>query len=176
MQNVARVIVIRCLSFGSKSFCAMEPVADFVSVCQCTGHYLLSLCRHSCSFPVAPVTNDYELAGFKEHSFIFFCSWGFPGGSGGKEPACQGRRPKRCRFDPWVRKIPRRRAWQPTPCLENPMDGGARWATVRGVVKSRTRLKSLSTHARSGDRKSEIRLAVLKSRRWTLLFLLFFFF
>ena len=46
------------------------------------------------------------------------------------------------------------------------MDRGARWATVRGVVKSRTRLKSLSTHARSGDRKSEIRLAVLKSRRW----------
>ena len=22
---------------------------------------------------------------------------------------------KRCRFDPWVGKIPRRRAWQPTP-------------------------------------------------------------
>ena len=115
---------------------------------------------------MATVTNDYELAGFKEHSFIFFCSWGFPGGSGGKEPACQGRRPKTCRFDPWVGKIPRRRAWQSTPCLENPMDGGARWATVHGVVKSRTRLKSLSTHAHSGDRKSEIRLAVLTSRRW----------
>ena len=26
------------------------------------------------------------------------------------------------------------------PCLENPMDGGAWWATVHGVVKSRTRL------------------------------------
>jgi len=26
----------------------------------------------------------------------------------------QGRH-KRCRFNPWVRKIPLRRAWQPTP-------------------------------------------------------------
>ena len=35
----------------------------------------------------------------------------------GKEPACQYRRCKRCGFDPWVRKIPWRRAWQPTPVL-----------------------------------------------------------
>ena len=40
---------------------------------------------------------------------------GFPGGASGKEPTCQCRRHKRCRFDPWVRKIPWRRAWQPTP-------------------------------------------------------------
>ena len=33
----------------------------------------------------------------------------------GKEAACQYRRCKRCRFDPWVGKIPWRRAWQPTP-------------------------------------------------------------
>ena len=39
---------------------------------------------------------------------------GSPGGTSGKEPACQGRR-HRCRFDPWVGKIPGRRAWQPTP-------------------------------------------------------------
>ena len=30
----------------------------------------------------------------------------------GEESACECRR---CRFDPWVRKIPRRRKWQPTP-------------------------------------------------------------
>ena len=40
---------------------------------------------------------------------------GFPGGANGKEPACQCRRHKRHRFNPWVGKIPRRRAWQPTP-------------------------------------------------------------
>ena len=33
----------------------------------------------------------------------------------GKEPACQCRRHKRRGFDPWVRRIPWRRKWQPTP-------------------------------------------------------------
>ena len=43
---------------------------------------------------------------------------GFPGGfPGGKESTCQCRRHRRCGFDPWVRKIPWRRAWQPTPVL-----------------------------------------------------------
>ena len=32
-----------------------------------------------------------------------------------KESACQCRRYWRCRFNPWVRKIPWRRKWQPTP-------------------------------------------------------------
>ena len=39
----------------------------------------------------------------------------FPGGTNSKEPACQCRRHKRCDFDPWVRKIPWRRARQLTP-------------------------------------------------------------
>ena len=40
---------------------------------------------------------------------------GFPGGASGKEPTCQCRRRKRCGFNPWVGKIPWRRAGQPTP-------------------------------------------------------------
>ena len=40
---------------------------------------------------------------------------GFPGGPSGKELTCQCRRCKRHRFSPWVRKIPWRRAQQPTP-------------------------------------------------------------
>jgi len=44
-----------------------------------------------------------------------FVSEGFPGGASGKEPTCWCRRCKRCRFHPWVGKIPWRRAWQPTP-------------------------------------------------------------
>ena len=40
---------------------------------------------------------------------------GFPGGTSGKEPACQCRTCKRRRFDSWVGKIARRRAWQSTP-------------------------------------------------------------
>ena len=69
------------------------------------------------------------------------------------------------RFNFWVGKIPWRRKRLPTPvfwpgefqglyspcregngpplqysCLENPMDGGAWWAAVHGVAKSRARL------------------------------------
>ena len=40
---------------------------------------------------------------------------GFSGGPSGKEPTCQGRRHQRQGFDPWVRNILWRRAWQPTP-------------------------------------------------------------
>ena len=36
----------------------------------------------------------------------------FKGGSDGKEPACNAGDPG---FDPWVRKIPWRREWLPTP-------------------------------------------------------------
>ena len=41
--------------------------------------------------------------------------WGFPGGASGKELICQCRRHKRLGFNPWMGKIPWRRAWQPTP-------------------------------------------------------------
>ena len=40
---------------------------------------------------------------------------GVPGGTSGKESACQCRRHKKYGFDPWVGKIPWRRKWQPTP-------------------------------------------------------------
>ena len=39
----------------------------------------------------------------------------FPGGANGKEPICQCRKWKSHGFDPWVEKIPWKRAWQPTP-------------------------------------------------------------
>ena len=42
-------------------------------------------------------------------------SLGFPGGASCKESTCQCRRHKRGGFDPWVGKIPWRRAWQATP-------------------------------------------------------------
>ena len=41
----------------------------------------------------------------------------FPGGTSGKEHACQCSRHKRCGFHPWVVKIPWRRARQPTLVL-----------------------------------------------------------
>ena len=57
----------------------------------------------------------------------------------GKESACQCRRR---RFDPWMGRAP---GWEngnalQYPCLENPVDRGAWWATVHGVTKSQTQL------------------------------------
>ena len=79
----------------------------------------------------------------------------------GKEPACQYRRCNRQGFDPWVGKIPWRRAWQPTPIflLENLMDRGAWWAIIHRVAKGRTWLKQLSTHIHihvKGNNSSEL--------------------
>ena len=48
----------------------------------------------------------------------------FPGGAFGKEPACQCRKLKRLGFNPWVEKIPWRKAWQSTPvCLPGKSHG-----------------------------------------------------
>ena len=50
------------------------------------------------------------------HDWATELNWmGFPGGASGKDTVCQCRRWKRCRFDPWVGKIPGWRKWQPIP-------------------------------------------------------------
>ena len=67
-------------------------------------------------------TAEHSLAelSFLKFSFTFYLaifiipSRGFPGGSMVKI-CLQCRSPRRCRFDPCVRKTPWRRAWQPTP-------------------------------------------------------------
>ena len=71
----------------------------------------------------------------------------FPGGTSGKELTCQCRRWKRCRFDPWVGKIPQKRKWQPTPVFlpGGSVDRGAWQTTVHRIAKSWTQLKWLST-------------------------------
>ena len=57
------------------------------------------------------VRHDWsDLAAAAAASRDFGATGGFLGGASGKELACQGRRRKRCGVDPWVRKIPRRRA------------------------------------------------------------------
>ena len=70
------------------------------------------------------------------------------GAAGGKEPAHQCRRHKRCRFYPGLGRSPGEGHGNPLQYsyLENPMDRGAWRATVHRVTKSRTWLKQLSTH------------------------------
>ena len=77
-------------------------------------------------------------------------SLGFPGGTSGKESACQCRRRKRSGFDPCVGKIFQKRAWQPTPVF---LPGESPWTEEPGGLQSvelhsRTRLKRLSMRAR----------------------------
>ena len=71
----------------------------------------------------------------------------YPGGASGEEPVCQCRRCKRCGFDPWIRKIPWRRAWKLTPVFLPGEPHGAWRATVHSFTRSQTRLKGLSMHA-----------------------------
>ena len=60
-----------------------------------------------------------------------------------KNSACQYRR---YRFDPWVRKIPWRRKWQPTPVFlprkshgQRSLEGHSLWdCTIEQLVKNNT--------------------------------------
>ena len=63
-----------------------------------------------------------------------------------KESTYQCRRHKRCGFDPWVRKSPLRRKWQPT-LVFFPGKFHRQKSLVDGVEKSQTRPKQRSTHA-----------------------------
>ena len=51
------------------------------------------------------------LCGLHQVTYLFVCFQWLPRWLSGKESACQCRR---CGFNPWVRKIPWRRKWQPT--------------------------------------------------------------
>ena len=73
-------------------------------------------------------------------------TWGFPGGTSGKELTCQFRCKKRS-FSPWVRKVPRVGNPLQYSSLENSMDGGAWQATVQGVSKHMT--EQTRTHTRT---------------------------
>ena len=79
----------------------------------------------------------------------------FPGGTSGKEPACQCKRCKRLGFDPWTGRVCSE-GGHGNPlqcsCLGNPMDRGAWQGTVRGVAKSQTQL-SMYTHTHTHTHK-----------------------
>ena len=74
--------------------------------------------------------------------------WNFPCGANREELACQCRRPKRCEFNSWVKKIPWRRKGQPTPVFlpgelhgQRSLAGGSLWGRKDSDTTER-----LSTH------------------------------
>ena len=74
-------------------------------------------------------------------SWVLKDKWGFPGGSDGKESACNAR--DLGSIPGSVRSLGEQNGY-PTQCscLENSVDRGALWARVCGVTKSWTRLSS----------------------------------
>ena len=72
----------------------------------------------------------------------------FPGGSSGKESACQLRRCKRHSLIPRSGRSPGGGNGNPFQhsCLENPMNRGDWRVIVHSVAKSQTRLKQISMH------------------------------
>ncbi len=79
---------------------------------------------------------------------------GFPCSSVGKESACNAGDPGSI---PGLGRSPGEGNGNPLQysCLENPMDGGAWWATVHGVAKSRTRLSDFTNDRDKWNVKNE---------------------
>ena len=84
-----------------------------------------------------------ELLRFFSISIMYL---GFPGVTSGKGPPCQCRKHKRSGLIPGWGRSPRGGNGNPIqhPCLENPMDREAWWATVHRVAKSWTQLSNLA--------------------------------
>ena len=70
-----------------------------------------------------------ELPTLMQITIAYSAFLGFPGGSDGKESACNAGD---------MGSIPGSGRSPQYSCLENPVDRGARWTTVQGVAKSRT--------------------------------------
>ena len=98
-----------------------------------------SLWKPSCK--LKSVAEAGKLDFFLSITVIFHTSGlGFPGGTSGKESICQCRRCKSHSAVPGLGRPPGEGNGTPLQyaCLENPMDKGAWWATVRGATESDT--------------------------------------
>ena len=80
---------------------------------------------------------------------------GFPGGSEGKASAWNVGDPG---LIPGSGRSPGGENGNPLQysCLENPMDGGAWWATVHGIAESQTRLSNFTSVQFTSLHKSQL--------------------
>ena len=63
----------------------------------------------------SPVEVGWEGCSRKRRYMLLIADFGHSRWHSAKEFTCQCRRHERCKFYPWVREIPWRRKWQPTP-------------------------------------------------------------
>ena len=116
-------------------------------------------CRNSWYLYRRYWTNDVKAQDSRDHIWLSLrLHLGFPGGSEVKASACNA---GDLGSIPGLGRSPREGNGNPLQysCLENPMDGGAWWATVHRVAKSRTwltDLTNLSLHL--GDKIFEMTL------------------
>ena len=127
-QCPSQSVMFRHKEVADHAHWAMTLTSLFWTCCSCA--HLTRLCSLLLLSPEILLTYLYK-------------TWGFPGGTSRKEPTCQCRRHKRCRFDPWVGKIPWRRVWQLIPVFlpgESPRTEEPR-AIVHRIAQSQTWLK-----------------------------------
>ena len=107
--------------------------------------------RHDLSQRVATVLINWSTPPCLIVLSPMYTSHGFSGGTSGKESACQYRRCKIYKFDPWVGKIPWNGNGNPLQysCLENSTDRGA-WR-LRSMESQRVRHDWAHTHTASSS-------------------------
>ena len=87
---------------------------------------------------------------------------GFPGGTSGKDPVCQCRRLKKPGFNPWIGKIPWRRAWRPTPVfLPRESLGQRNLVGCRPRGHKESNMTEATQHARSPGCQGPVTLSAL---------------
>ena len=82
----------------------------------------------------------------------FQLSTGFPSGSDSKESTCQCRRYKRYGFNLWVRKIPWRKKWQPTPLFLLGKFHSQRSLSMRSQSDKTEHIHTSLTHTQESQR------------------------
>ena len=105
-MQILDVLLTRCQNQSFVSRRLTPPDSEWIISATCKQHYVLTLCSKT--------ELSSSLTDLKFGARYQICL-GFPGGTCGKGPTCQCRSYKRCGFDPWVGKIPWRKARQPTP-------------------------------------------------------------
>ena len=114
--------IVQCVSFpeGKVSF---ENICDLLYLAFATKPWMKQHKRFKLFLGNMRCIQEKQVLNI---SYMVWSTVSFPGGTSGKEPICQCRKRKKGGFNPWVRKIPWRRAQQPTLVLllENPMDKG----------------------------------------------------
>ena len=99
----------------------------------------LQTTRHFCPSHWPDLNKWYHLTAreAKQSEWVdgVFGECSFPGGASGKESACQCRRCKRRGSNPWVMKIPWRKAWQPTPYFCPEYSSSVPWTEEPGRLQ-----------------------------------------